>query len=75
MPVSFMIRHFSSGKSTDEIWKGTLTDAQDAFCQKVRDGALDRVEIRPVGDKLIFQYPIEPRVSDTTLRPSRRSET
>ena len=62
--MSLRIRHYKNGQSTDELWSGTLTDAQDAFCQRVRDGAVDRVEIRTADDNLIFYYPLEMHVTN-----------
>ena len=61
--MSLRIRRYKDGQSTIEIWSGTLTSAQDIFCQRVRDGTLDRVEIRNADDKLIFHYPLEMHVT------------
>lgn len=63
--MSVKIRRYKNGRFTDEIWRGTLTAAQDTFCKRVRDGTLDRVEIRNVADELIFTYPLEAQL--TTL--------
>ncbi len=57
--MSFLIRHYKSDQFTDVIWSGTLADAQDTFCQSVRDGTVDRVEIWNTSDELIFHYPLE----------------
>jgi hypothetical protein len=57
--VSFLIRHYKSDQFTDVIWSGTLADAQDTFCQSVRDGTFDRVEIRDANNEPIFHYPLE----------------
>ncbi len=53
------IRHYRNGLPTDEIWNGTLANAQDIFCQRVRDGTLDWVEIWTADNELIFHYPQE----------------
>jgi hypothetical protein len=57
--VSLWIRKFKGGQVADEIWNGTYEAAQDLFCQRVRDGVLDRMEIRNSDDELIFCYPAE----------------
>ena len=57
--MSLWIRKFRSGQVADEIWNGTYEAAQDLFCQKVRDGVLDRIEIHNSDDELLFCYPAE----------------
>ena len=57
MPLK--IRQYKKDRVTEEVWTGSLTDAQDIFCQSVRDGTVDRVEIRTSDDRLIFDYPLE----------------
>ncbi len=55
--MSLIIRHYKDGNSTNQVWGGTLGTAQDIVCQWVRDGIVDRVEIRNADNRLIFQYP------------------
>jgi len=57
--VPLWVRRYKDGQFTDEIWSGTLTEAQDAYCQPVRDGDLDRLEIRNSSNELIFRYPLD----------------
>ena len=59
------IRLYEGGSFVDQIWSGTLTEAQDAYCQSVRDGSLDRLEIRDPTNELVFHYPLEAQLIDT----------
>ena len=58
------IRQYKGGHYIDEIWSGTLIDAQDAYCQPVRDGALDRLEILNSSNELMFRYPLDTQPVD-----------
>ena len=57
--MSLRIRHYKNGQFTDETWRGSFASAQDTFCQRVRDGTVEWVEIRNADDKVIFHYPLE----------------
>lgn len=56
--VPLLIRLYRNGQVIDERWRGTLTAAQDAYCQSVRDGILDELEIRDPNGELLFRYPV-----------------
>lgn len=62
-----LIRRCRKGQFTDEIWPNTLTDAQDAYCQSVRDGAVDFLEIRNADDELVFRYPLKTKAIDGAM--------
>jgi hypothetical protein len=62
--VPLRIRQYKGGRYSDEIWSGTLIDAQDAYCQPVRDGTLDRMEILNSSNELMFRYPLETQLVD-----------
>jgi len=58
--VDLIIRRYKDGEVTGERWSDhSLEGAKDVVCRWVREGAVDRVEIRDAADGLLFEYPQE----------------
>lgn len=58
--MDLTISYYKGGERTDEDWNDqSLSSVQDIVCQWVRDGKVERVEIRNPKGVLICRYPQE----------------
>ena len=58
--MDLIIKHYKDGEVTGERWSDySLEGAKDVVCRWVREGGVDRVEIRDAADDLLFEYPQE----------------
>jgi hypothetical protein len=60
--LQLRITHFKGREMSIEHWSDqSLREVKDTVCQWVRDGSVDRVEIRDANGDLVFHYPLEMR--------------